>query len=171
MAPVRHASTEDNPRPLPVISLYDFKRRSLATYINSPGPIPETVPYAFYADKYHSLPEKAVVLPAEHIWWLAAPQDGLLLSDRITHHYTGVAQVDREGERIYFRDGWPEDFFLFEGRNTIGAAARLENGLSISKAEFLKAVVGLVTIDTPTLIEDYFAAFPERRIPGQRFQS
>ena len=159
----RHASTEKKPRPLPTISLYDHKQRLYATFMSEEGPIPEAVSYVFYADKYRSSPEKAVALPSEHLWWLAAPQDDLLLSDRITHHYTTVAQVDRAEERIYFHDEWPEDFFLLKGRNTIGAAARLDKGLSISKSEFLKAVVGLVTLDTPALIEHYFAAFSERR--------
>jgi tetratricopeptide (TPR) repeat protein len=163
LAAIPHASKEENPRLLPRLSLYDHKKRQ-DDLIGEIGPIPEALHYAFYADKYRSSPEKAVALPCEHLWWLAAPQDSLLLSDRNTDHYTEVAHVDREKERIYFHDYWPKDFFLLQGRNAIGAAARLDNdGLSLSKAEFLKAVVGLMTLDTPALIEHYFAAFPERR--------
>ena len=84
----------------------------------------------------------------------------MLLSDRATHHYTTVGQIDRERGRIAFYDNWPEDFFLRPGRNTLGIEA---DDLSVSKAEFQRVVVGLVTWDTPQLAQHYFAAFPEQR--------
>jgi tetratricopeptide (TPR) repeat protein len=106
---------------------------------------------------------EAITVPAEHLWWLAASQDTVLLSDRRIHHYTEIANVDREQERISFSDPWPDDFFLLRGRNALGIAARRDPGLSISKAEFLRVVTGLVTWDTQRLVQHYFAAFPDRR--------
>jgi len=158
-----YAGDEPNPRPLPQTTLYDFKRRVAASAPSGQGPVPDALYFAFYSDKYRVAPEKAITVPAEHLWWLAASQDTVLLSDRRTHHYTEIAEVDREQERISFHDLWPDNFFLLPGRNTLGIAARRDPGLSISKAEFLRVVTGLVTWDTPRLVQHYFAAFRDRR--------
>lgn len=160
---MRHAGDDPDPRPLPQTTLYEVKRRCVAGAPSGRGPVPEALYFAFYADCYRVAPERAVTMPPEHLWWLAASHDTVLLSDRVTHHYTEIATVDREQERISFYEFWPDDFFLLPGRNTLGAAARLDPGLSISKAEFLRAAAGLVTWDTPRLVQSYFAAFPERR--------
>lgn len=160
---MHHAGDEPNPRPLPQTTLYDFKRRCAAAAPTGSGPAPEALHFAFYADRFRVAPEKAITVPAEHLWWLAAAQDTVLLSDRVTHHYTEIAAVDREGGRISFHEPWPDAFFLLPGRNTLGIEARLDPGLSISREEFLRAIAGLVTWDTPRLIEAYLDAFPDRR--------
>jgi len=157
-----YAGSEPNPRPLPQTTLYDFKRRLAAAAPTGNGPIPNALHFAFYPDSYADPPEKGILIPREHFWWLATSQDPVLLSDRITHHYTEIAAVDRVNERISFYEFWPADFFLLPGRNAFGIKARSNPGLSVSKAEFLRAVAGLVTWDTPQLVGAYFAAFPDK---------
>ena len=57
-----------------------------------------------------------------------------------------------------FIDGWPEDFFLQEGRNTLGICSR---GCKISFKEFSKVTTGILTLDTIRLIENYLKTFPQ----------
>ena len=62
----------------------------------------------------------AIPVPREDLWWLAAPNDLLLVSDRITHHYTTVERVSTASERIYLLDDLPDRIFLKEGLNSAG---------------------------------------------------
>jgi tetratricopeptide (TPR) repeat protein len=160
---IPHAGSEPNPRPLPRTTLYDFKRRLAAGAPTGTGPIPDALHFAFYPDSYTVPPEKGILIHREHFWWLATSQDPVLLSDRITHHYTEISKIDRVNERVSLYEYWPEDFFLLPGRNAFGIEARSDPGLSVSKAEFLRAIAGLVTWDRPQLVAAYFAAFPEKR--------
>ncbi len=161
----RHAGKGSNPRPLPRITLSEQRDHAASFAPTGHGAVPEAVHFAIYADRFRVAPEVAVMVPVEHLWWLAGPEDGVLLSDRATHHYTTIAEVDRGSRRIHFLDPWPEDFFLLPERNGLGIVARREGkrGLSISKAEFLRCVVGLVIWDTSKLIVDYLAAFPDQQ--------
>jgi hypothetical protein len=122
---IRHAAEDTDPRPLPQTPLSEFKRRCAAGAPSGGGPVPEALYYAFYADRYRVPAEDAISVPAEHLWWLASDQDTVLLSDRATHHYTTVGQVDRERGRIAFHDYWPDDFFLRPGHNTLGIEPQL----------------------------------------------
>ena len=158
-----YAGDHPDPRPVPRTTLHDFKQRAAAVAPPGSSAVPDALYWAFYADRYSVAREEAITVPSEHLWWLATAQDDVLLSDRVTHHYTTIAAVDREGERVSFHDAWPESFFLLPGRNTLGIAARLDPGLSVSKPDFLRAAVGLVTWDTTRLVPHYFAAFPEQR--------
>jgi hypothetical protein len=67
------------------------------------GPVPDALHFAFYPDSYGDPPGKGILIPREHFWWLAMSQDSVLLSDRITHHYTEIATVDRANERVFFQ--------------------------------------------------------------------
>jgi tetratricopeptide (TPR) repeat protein len=163
LAGMTHAGAEENPRPLPQTSLYDFKRHCAAGAPSGRGPVPDALYFAFYSAHYRVAPELAITVPAEHLWWLASDGDQVLLSDRATRHYTSVASVDREEKRVYFYDPWPDEFFLLPDRNTFGIAARSSPGLNVSKEEFLRVLVGLVTWDTPKLVQHYLAAFPDQR--------
>lgn len=158
-----HAGDDDDPRPMPQTTLHDLKQRFAGSAPSGSGPLPEALFFAFYSDRYNVEPEKGVTLPPEHLWWLAMSEDTALLSDRITHHYTTIGSVDRNGERISFSDQWPDDFFLLPGRNTIGVAAKRDPGLSVTKDEFLRSITGIVTWDTPALIDSYLDAFPEQK--------
>jgi tetratricopeptide (TPR) repeat protein len=155
----RYAGDEPNPRPLPQTSLHQFKQRVASGARSGTGPVPDALHFAFAVDRYRMPAEEAIMVPAEHLWWLACEGDGILLSDRVTHHYTAIGEVDREHDRIRFFDLWPEQFFLSAGNNTLGIAA---DRLSITKAEFLRVAVGLVTWDTPQLVQQYFTSFSEQ---------
>ena len=157
-----YAGDEPNPRPVPKLSLSDVKQRFKAGMPSGTGSVPEALYYAFYADRFRVPQERAITLPVTHLWWLVSQGDTVLLSDGITSHYTGVDRVDRVEDRIYFNDHWPERFFLFPGRNRLGIAARSDRGLSISEAEFAHTIVGLITWDTPSLIENYFRTYPDQ---------
>lgn len=162
---IPYAGDGDNPRPLPTITLHDLKKKYDRTLRAYQDIVPESLYFSFYNNKFSIDPQKAISLPAEHLWWIVSFQDTVLLSDRITHHYTAVSHIDREKERIYFVDPWAKDFFLLKGLNAINANAILESEgiVSISKKEFLRSVTGLITIGSPTLIENYITAFPESR--------
>jgi tetratricopeptide (TPR) repeat protein len=173
-----YAGDGDDPRPLPKRTLGSVKRK-LADYFQADSVRPEmrapqAVQLAFCSDRVSAPPEDAIPVPREHLWWLAAPNDLLLLSDRITHHYTTVERVAGEGDRIYFLDDWPDRIFLQEGLNSAGVSARVEPyfagildevlpgrlQVSVTRPEFLRVVVGLITQDTPALLERYVEAFP-----------
>jgi tetratricopeptide (TPR) repeat protein len=157
-----YAGAEPNPRPVPKLSLYDVKQRFKDGVPSGAGPVPEALYYAFYTDRYRAPQERAITVPATHLWWLVNEGDTVLLSDGITSHYTEVDRVDRAEDRIYFNDDWPERFFLLSGRNRLGIVARNDRGLSVSESEFARASVGLIAWDTPSLINNYFTAYPEQ---------
>jgi Flp pilus assembly protein TadD len=162
----RYAGDEPNARPMPRTTLSNLRDHMAANAPTGKGAVPEAVHFAIYGNRHRVTPDVAVAVPTDHLWWLAGWQDTVLLSDhRETHHYTTIAEVDRVGERIHFLDPWPNDFLLLAGHNALGIEARREGklGLSVSKTEFLRAVVGLVVLDTSQLITDYLSAFPEQR--------
>lgn len=116
-------------------------------------------------------PEEVITVSLEDLWWFASSSDTVLLSDDITHHYTKIASVDRKNEKIYFTDLWPDFFFLKEGLNVANIRAQIKFTdeeqeialFSISKEEFFRVIVGILTIDTPELIEHYFRYRPEQK--------
>ena len=85
---MRYAGEDSDARPLPHSPLSEFKRRCAANAPFGSGPVPDALYFAFYADRYRVPPEDAITVPADHLWWLASEQDTVLLSDRVTHHYT-----------------------------------------------------------------------------------
>jgi hypothetical protein len=58
--------------------------------------------------------KEAVQMPAKHFWKYLRPGDTVLLSDRVTHHYTIVFGVDPVNDQIFFADAWPDRFFAIE---------------------------------------------------------
>jgi hypothetical protein len=173
-----YAGDADDPRPIRPRSLYDVKAWVAESfrYARYRGAFPEdTLHFAFCNDRIAVPPEEAVPVPSDDLWWLAAPGDLLLLSDRRTHHYIGVHQVDPDADRIYLLDPWPGRVFLKKGLNAAGVEALVEpfgpegsplcshQLISITRAEFLRVIVGLITKDTPELISHYLAARPAQR--------
>ena len=173
-----YAGDDANPRPLPKRTLGSFKRQFSAYFeardIAREQRAPDAFHLAFCSDRLRLPLEDAIPVPREDLWWLAAPNDLLLLSDRITHHYTTAHRVAPESARLYLLDDWPDRIFLKEGLNSAGvcatvtpyfagvlddiAPARKEVG--IGREEYLRVAVGLITQDTPALIERYFAHRP-----------
>jgi tetratricopeptide (TPR) repeat protein len=100
------------------------------------------------------------LIDKEGFWHLICPGDTVLLSDRITHHYTIIVGVDRDKDEIEFGDPWPKQFFLLEGMNEAGVKARLVPNPRVTRDEFSRVVVGLVRQTTPDLAKKYLHIAP-----------
>jgi hypothetical protein len=166
----RYAGDDENPRPLPKLSLADWKRYTEFLWQNSRREgfqaVPSALYFAFYNDRFAGEEGATVSMPRAHLWWLVAPGDSVLLSDGIVHHYTMVSSVDRATKRIAFADPWEDRLFLKQDLNMAGVAAipvEGMRGLTITGEEFERVVVGLETIDTPKLLESYLDQFPAQR--------
>jgi tetratricopeptide (TPR) repeat protein len=155
----RHASEDPNPRPMTNIDLAEsaaLENQKVATLRRV---IPDAGVFAIWSSRRRVPLDKGLVVPPDHLWWFATSSDMVLLSDRVTHHYTRVSNVDREAGTIGFMDLWPDQFFLQEGRNTLGIHA---HGTVITRADFARAVVGIHTWDRLSLFDAYLKAFPEQ---------
>jgi len=163
-----HASTSPNPRPMEKESLGDLREEFEA----STGPIRDQCPHAlwmvFWSKRYKASPEKGMCVEPERLWWLAQSGDTVLLSDRVTHHYTTIGNVDRDAGRIGFLDPWPDDFFLQAGRNVLGISS---DHLTISREEFEQVTVGVLTWDKTDLLNTYFDVFPDAETAEQRYRA
>lgn len=157
--PPRHASEDPHPRPMTTIDLAESAELEDQPVARMRRQIPDTAVFAIWSSRRRVPLDKGLAVPPDHLWWFADSCDTVLLSDRVTHHYTRVSIVDREAETIGFMDQWPDDFFLKEGRNTLGICAR---GTVITRADFVRAVVGINTWDRLSLFDAYLEAFPEQ---------
>ena len=173
---IGYAGHAENPRPLPQWTFYDVKKRlqiSIQSWLGKAEmKLPfNTIVYALASDRQVWKPEEVITVPWEDLWWFASSSDMVLLSDDLIDHYTTIASVDRENERIYFTDPWPDIFFLKEDLNLAEVRAQIEfiddaqkkALFSISKEEFFDVIVGILTIDTTELIEHYFRYQPEQK--------
>jgi tetratricopeptide (TPR) repeat protein len=186
-----YAGDDPDPRPLPTRTLHSIKQKmtaylqaSVEERARSDSPTPwawDALYLVFCSDRVKMPLGQVIPVPREDLWWLAATDDLVLLSDRVTHHYTTVDSVARPADRIFFIDEWPERFFLRAGLNAAGVAAELhpyiagvldqylppglrgKKHVSISRAEFQRVIVGLVTLDTPELLDRYLEHRPQAR--------
>jgi len=164
-----YAGDDPDPRPLPPTTLGDLKESFegglQSAHRRRAQSIHEALYFAFYSDRFQGEPDRCITVPRDHLWWLVSAGDTILLSDRITHHYSFVFDVDRDTGRVSFLDQWPDRFFLKEGLNAAGVAAIPVDGKppSITRKEFRRVAVGLITMDTPALLEDYFDEYPDQR--------
>ncbi|MGE3873660.1 MAG: hypothetical protein AB7F74_11960 [Parvibaculaceae bacterium] len=184
------AGHDEAPRPLPRRTPYTIKKK-MSEYLQAGlekqarSGSDQKRPWAW--DAFHAvftndrikMPlDEAIPVPLEDLWWLAAADDLVLLSDRVTHHYTTVDHVAREPGRIFFIDQWPDQIFLKQGLNQEDVAAEVtpymagildhaaaalsgKKQVSITRDEFLRVIVGTVTLDTPDLFDRYFTYRPE----------
>jgi hypothetical protein len=185
-----YAGDDPNPRALPNRTLYTIKKK-MSDYLQAgvikqarsdaddkPPWAWDAFNLAFCSDRVKMPLDEVIPVPREDLWWLVAPNDLVLLSDRVTHHYTTVDHIARENDRIYFIDEWPDRIFLKAGLNSADVAARVDPYLagildnaglkdkkqvSITRAEFLRVIVGVVTLDTPALMARYLAYRPEAK--------
>jgi hypothetical protein len=173
-----YAGDADKPRPVRPRSLYDVKKWTADYFPNARyrDAFPEdTLYFAFCHDRMAMPLEEAIPVSRNDLWWLVAPGDMLLLSDRRTHHYIGVYHVDDDAGRIDLLDPWPDRVFLKKGLNATGVEAVVKpfggegspignhKLVSITRAEFLRVAVGIITKDTPELIDHYLVHRPEQR--------
>jgi hypothetical protein len=156
---LRHAGSDENPRPMEHESLEDLRGECE----RATAPIRQTVPDAlwliFWTCGFKVQVDRGLRVPAAHLWWVAQEADTVLLSDGFTHHYTTIGQIDRERETILFLDPWPDEFFLQAGRNVLGIES---DGCTLARTEFERATVGVLTWDTTKLLDAYFEAFPDQ---------
>jgi tetratricopeptide (TPR) repeat protein len=177
---VGYAGDADDPRPVRPRSLYDVKKEmadSLAAARLRNSFPEDTLLFAFCHDRVASPLEETVPVSRDALWWLSAPGDTLLVSDRKTHHYISVLAVDTDAGRIQLLDAWPDRVMLKKGLNTVGVEAVIEplanEGtagkalvVTITRAEFQRVAVGLITYDTPDVIDQYLADRPVERESG-----
>jgi tetratricopeptide (TPR) repeat protein len=152
-----YAGDELNPRPMTPVDLAEMARISDQSVAPMRREIPDAAFFPIWSTRVRSALDKGLAVPPEHLWWFVEPGDTVLLSDRVTHHFTNAGHVDRDSDMISFADPWPEDFFLKDGRNTLGIEAA---GTCIKRAEFAKAAVGIATWDRLSLFETYLKAYP-----------
>jgi tetratricopeptide (TPR) repeat protein len=155
--PPRHASEDPDPRPMTNVDLAESAALESQGLAAMRREIPDTAVFPIWSARRRIALEKGLAVPADHLWWFITSSDVVLLSDRVTHHYTRVSIVDRDNETIGFLDQWPDQFFLKEGRNTLGIRA---SGTVITRADFARAAVGITTWDRVSLFDAYLEAFP-----------
>lgn len=152
------AGDNKDPRPIPEWSFADLKKRFQNNWLS----YPPSLIFAFESNRYKQEASDIIPIPRSQFWCIARAQDVVLLSDRITHHYTSIHYVDRENQKIYFLDPWPEMFFLKEDKNIAGVAAKIDSsGICITKDEFNKVAIGLLTTDTKEFIDYFITYFPD----------
>ena len=154
-----YAGNDPNPRPMTPVNLTDMARILDQSVAPLRREIPDAAYFAIWSTRTRSALDAGLAVPPEHLWWFVEPGDTVLLSDRITHHFTSAGYVDRDVGTISFADPWPEDFFLKEDRNTLGIAAV---NTQITREEFTKAAVGLATWDRLPLFDAYLQAYPSQ---------
>ena len=140
-----YAGDGDNPREMPKTSLSDMRNNLQETLR---GDRVKWLSFAFKSDERKSDDSSVISASKDVLLCMAAPGDGVLLSDRVTHHYTLVARVDRRAGYVYIADPWPDRIFLKEGLNGAGVKAVHDDGfIRVTHDEFRRVLVGLVTID------------------------
>lgn len=162
-----YAGDDPDPRPMPKVSLYDFKKGLYLDQkiLTETWHVPDAMYFSFADKKYSWDMRDVITVATEELWDLVMPGDTVLLSDYVTHHYTGILGFDSDKQRIYFSDPWPDRFFLKAGLNTADVEA--DNSLSITREEFLRVIVGLVTLDTPDLPLHYLHNNPAQYENGE----
>lgn len=145
-------------RNLPKASLSDLKEELEANYCR----IENSIVFAFCTNKLEYASSDIIPIRNKVFWDLVRDGDSILISDRNTHHYTTVHSVDTANDLVYLSDPWPNDIFLLPGLNDFGIEAKIENDLVIiTRQEFLRVVIGLLTVDNPSFIEYYLNYHPE----------
>ena len=152
-------------RPVPRVSLVD-----LAEHLNRMGDSrnsSKSLRFVFNKRSFGSQLQQVLRAEAAVLWCLTMPGDVVLLSDKVTHHVTVIFRIDREQGLVDLVDAWPEAIFLRSGKNAAGVDARLADSPSgtrklvrITKAEFLKVLVGTMMFDGVDLPEQYLALDP-----------
>lgn len=175
-----YAGDDENPRELPKRTLSSMREKmqdALDAQQDDGTLVPPLGLHIAFCDEALALSAPEVIrVPREDLWWLAAPGDLLLLSDRVTTHFTTMLRACTPHGPMRIIDEWPERVFLREGFNEADIAARLlpfcdgafaeqaagRLEVEITRDEYLRVAVGLVTYDTPLLLERLFDHRPDR---------
>ena len=106
--------------------------------------------YLVYNEKYKSSVKDAIYMNNSEIWDTITVGDAVLISDKITHHYSIVYKINRNKNYIEFIDQWTDEFFLKEGLNNSDINAKIidlkygKKSLQINKKDFFKVIVGFI---------------------------
>jgi hypothetical protein len=177
---VGYEGDQPDARPLPKVSLRALAEdleAALRRHQRDGKPIdPNAIYFTFHADTAPSREPEVISVPKPDLWCLVQRGDTVLLSDGSDPHITSVFSVNRETRSIFILDPWPERFFMLKGRNVRGYSAELVDFpdlisggdaqrklVRIDKDQFLKVAVGIITLDTPSLIDHYFTIIPSHR--------
>jgi tetratricopeptide (TPR) repeat protein len=178
---VGYAGDDENPRELPTRTLFSMREKMQDTLDAERDRAAQLAPHSIYLafchDRVRMPAEQVIAVPREDLWWLAAPGDLLLLSDKVTHHFATMLCVPPGSERLYLVDEWPDRSFLRAGFNEEDVRASVEpffagvfdsilpgrQQVGVSREEYLRVIVGLVTLDTPALLDRYLAYRPAVR--------
>jgi tetratricopeptide (TPR) repeat protein len=176
-----NASTDPNPRPMLKISLVDLAETGNHA-LDRTGNALRSINYVLNRRGFGSRQEQVVQTDPGVMWCLTMPSDIVLLSDKATHHVTMVFRLHPDSGVIDLIDPWPEDIFLRKGHNAAGveakllpyvvteaqaklspylAVARSKKLVRLTKAEFLKVLVGSSMLDGVDLPEQYLALDPK----------
>jgi hypothetical protein len=176
-----YAGDDENPRALPYRTLWSMreKMQDNLSALRDDGTTlhPQAMFFAFCHDRVEMPDEWVIAVPRDDLWWLTAPGDLLLLSDGVTDHFATALNASAQTGRMQIVDEWPQRSFLRDGHNEEEVSARIEpffagvfesvlpgkQVIDIARDEFLRVAVGLVSIDTPALIERYLDHRPELR--------
>jgi tetratricopeptide (TPR) repeat protein len=152
-----YAGDDPNPRPMTPVNLFEMARIADRAVAPLRREVPDAAFFPIWSTRVRSALDHGLAVPPDHLWWFVEPGDTVLLSDRITHHFTTAGHVDRNSDTISFVDPWPNDFFLQDGRNTLGIESE---GTRITRTEFAKATIGIATWDRLSLFDAYLQAYP-----------
>lgn len=152
-----YAGHAADPRPMTPVDLAEMARIEHQAWAPLRSEMPDLAVFPIWSSRVRSRLDKGMAVPPEHLWWFVEPGDTVLLSDRVTHHFTTAGHVDRGSDTISFFEPWPDDFFLRDGLNTLGIRAE---GTCVSRTAFAKAAVGITTCDRLSLFDAYLQAYP-----------
>jgi hypothetical protein len=147
----QHESLEHEPRPLPPITLSDLcamKNDSLDENRLSNG----VLWFAFYSNRVAHEENASIPISPDDLLWLCSPEDIVLLSDFRADHYSRIDRI--VDKRIYLLDPWPDLM-------PIKSVHYDEGLLFIEQEAFLEDAVGLLTLDTPQLVDSFFEHRPD----------
>lgn len=154
-----YAGDEPGARPLPPWTLHDLQQR-----LQQPAP-PGVLAFAFFTGNAQSSHRDILTISKSAAYCLLKPGDTLLLSDRVTAHYTSLYGFDADSGAAYLVDPWPDTLFLLPGRNAADVHAVNEKIgqktlTRVSRDEILRVLRGFITFDTVGLAQRYFASEP-----------
>jgi len=133
-----------------------------------------TLVFIFESEKAQIVEQNNIPVSKADFWCLVRPGDNIILARRISH-MTTVFAVDRQNDRLYIVDAWPENFLLpnaeivsypeYMQKKGLPVEEKFKDKLllSIDRETFLRSVQWLQTIDTPSLREHYFEINPNRK--------
>lgn len=141
-----HESTTENPRALPDISLVDLCDIKNNLLAEKPFTTTGVLWIAIYSNNVRHEAHISISLSPEELLSIAAIGDIILLSDHRADHYMRIDRI--EADKIFLSDPWPALL-------PIRRVQRKNGLLYLTKNDFFRYTVGILTLDTPRLLAAY----------------